>query len=241
VPVYPPDAPPHLRGIAYSWASARLHQATGGATTVRHVAATWRRAAVCPSARPLWRPSPCASARLEVRHPPCPALRVSLQLTPVVLSLPTSAVHKAVVARHTATQRAASSPAAPLAAKRSVAGQALRTAPVRVGGRRRGVVWGHADRSGNRARRGGAATTPSTHTTALSPLVALLAQWPVGGEQPRKDDTCPLPPQRPDNPSPLSPLPQRGVASASRTVAPAVVAVAAVRAALCANPAATPF
>jgi hypothetical protein len=76
--------------------------------------ATWQRldSTLLASARPLWRPSPCASARLEVRHPPCPALRVSLQLTPVVLSLPTSAVHKAVVARHTATQRAASSPAA---------------------------------------------------------------------------------------------------------------------------------
>ena len=103
---------------------------------------------------------------------------VSLALTRRVLRLPSTPT-RAVVARTSATQRAASSAAAPLAAKRSVAGQALRTAPVRAG-RRSPLLCGARDgsRSNIAQRRGGAATTPSSHSTAVSPPVALPAQRP---------------------------------------------------------------
>ena len=91
-------------------------------------------------------------------------------LTRRVLCLPFFLV--AVVARHSATQRAASAAASPLAAKRHFGQTASWTAPVRgVGSNTRGDA--PPDTVDQAARlqcwRGGGDTTPSPHATALQP------------------------------------------------------------------------
>ena len=182
----PLGEPRHLPGIACNWVGAPASPGDPVRGT-RHVSlATWQHCAeLCsPPHGPYG-----ARHHARLRAWRCvtrPASPSCVTWNSLALCL-ASSLHppaRAVVARTSATQRATSFAAAPLAAKRSVAGPALRTAPVREQ-RRSPLLCGayNGSRSNTIRRRGVAATTPSTHGTAVSPLVALAAQQPpaVGG------------------------------------------------------------
>ena len=116
-----------------------------------------------------WRLSPCASARLEAR-PMSNRVRVSHPGLTRRALCPSSFL-VAVVPRFSATQRAASAAASPLAAKRHFGQPASWTAPVRgVGSNTRGDAPPDADQAARRqCWRGGGQTIPSPHAIALQP------------------------------------------------------------------------